>query len=129
MTLRIQWILPVVCAACVVPGTAQVELTAGSPAPPPPQVVMVAQPAVEPVSGGVYVVTDPSVQYDMFQFGATWYLYSGGYWYRAPGYRGPYAVVDARHVPRQVLNVPPGNWKHRPPGGPPGLARQGRHEG
>lgn len=108
-------------AGCVVPGATQVEFTAGAP---PPPAVVVAEPPVALVDGGVYVVTDPSVQYDLFRFGAAWYLYSGGYWYRGPSYRGPFAVVDVRTVPRPVLAVPPGHWKHHPHGGPPGLARK-----
>lgn len=133
MTRRIvPWVLPALLwAACVVPGETRVGFAVGvEGAPPPPQMVIVAEPAAEPVETGAYVVADPSVPYDMFRFGASWYVYSGGYWYRAPGYRGPFAVVDVRRVPRQVLEVPPGRWKHHPHGGPPGLARkQGGREG
>ena len=118
-------------ASCVVPGgTTHMGFTVGvEGAPPPPSVVVAAEPAVVSVDAGVYVVTDPSVRYDMFLYGGTWYLYSGGYWYRAPSYRGPFAIVDVRYVPRQVLTVPPGRWKHHPHGGPPGLAKKRGREG
>ncbi len=132
MTRLVLRILPVLAYAACVPGTTtEVAFTAGDPglAPPPPPAVVV-EPAVVPVEGGVYVVTDPSIRYDMFQYGPSWYMYSGGYWYRAPSYRGPFAAVDVRQVPRPIMQVPPGRWKNHPHGGPPGLARgHERHEG
>lgn len=132
----VRWALPalvfatgVVQAACVVPGPTHMGFTVGVASAPPPTAVVV-EPTVVQVETGAYVVTDPSVQYDMFQFGATWYLYSGGYWYQAPSYRGPFAAVDVRYVPRAVLTVPPGHWKNHPHGGPPGLERKrGGREG
>ncbi len=114
-----------VCASCVTRGTTYLGFTTGvDAAPPPPRAVVVEEPAVAMVGAGVYVVTDPAVQYDMFRFGATWYLYSDGYWYRAASHRGPFAVVDVRYVPREVVNLPPGHWKHHPHGGPPGLEKK-----
>jgi hypothetical protein len=114
------------CAACV-PGPTYVGFTAGvEGAPPPPPAVVVEPPAIALAEGDVYVVTDPAVPYDMFRFGTTWYLYSGGYWYQADSYRGPFAVVDVRFVPREVVSVPPGHWKHHPHGGPPGLEKRER---
>jgi hypothetical protein len=124
----IRWILPaLVGVACVVPGRTYLGFTTGvEAAPPPPRPVIVEEPAIAPAGTGVYVVTDPAVEYDMFRFGATWYLYSGGYWYQANSYRGPFAVVDVRYVPREVVSVPPGHWKHHPHGGPPGLEKRER---
>ncbi len=121
-------LLPILAYAACVPGSAtQVEFTAGAPPPPPPVVV---EPPVVAVEGGVYVATEPSVQYDLFRFGSYWYAYSGGYWYQAPSYRGPFTVVEPGRVPRPVVEVPPGHWKHHPQGGPPGLARgRERREG
>ena len=131
----VRWILtaPVLAAgvaqtACVVPGETQVGFAVGIEGAPPPPPVVVAEPALIQVETGAYVVTDPSVQYDMFRYGSVWYLYSGSYWYQAPSSRGPFAVVDVRSVPRPVLAVPPGHWKHHPRGppggGPPGLERK-----
>jgi hypothetical protein len=86
-------------------------------APPPPRVVLVDEPIVETVSGSqVYVVENSD--YDMFRFGAFWYVASGGYWYRASSYNGPYSVCEVRSVPRAVLEVPEGRWKHHRRGGP-----------
>ncbi len=130
---RMRWALPallgavaIASAACLVPGattTTHLGFTVGVDGAPPPPAVVVAEPPVVQVDAGVYVVNDPSIRYDMFRYGSTWYLYSGGYWYQAASPRGPYAVVDVRYVPQPVLTVPPGRWKHHPHGGPPGLAR------
>ena len=120
-----RWAVPaLLCASCVVPGETYVGFSTGVATAPPPEVPVAAEPAVVPAGEGVYVVTDPAVPYDMFRYGATWYLYSGGYWYRAPSYGGPYAAVDVRYVPREVVTVPPGHWKHHPHGGPPGHERR-----
>jgi hypothetical protein len=108
--------------SCLVPGTTYLGFSTDvASAPPSPGEVVVAEPAVTAAEGGVYVVTDPSVRYDMFRFGAAWYVYSGGYWYRGPSYRGPFAVVEVRRVPRPVLTLPGDRWKNphryaRPPG-------------
>lgn len=115
----IRWALvALTSASCVVPGATYVGFTTGvEAAPPPPRVVVVDSPAVALAPGtGVYVVTDAAVPYDMFRFGASWYVYSGGYWYRSNSHRGPFAVVDVRVVPRQVVKLPPGHWKHHPHG-------------
>ncbi|HEU4382216.1 MAG TPA: hypothetical protein VFR85_01835 [Anaeromyxobacteraceae bacterium] len=117
-------LLALTYAACVPGSTTTVGFTSGVEGAPPPPPAVVAQPPVVSVTGGVYVVSDPAIQYDMFQYGSSWYVYSGGYWYRAPSYRGPFTVVDVRYVPRRVIEVPPGHWKNHPRGGPPGQARK-----
>jgi hypothetical protein len=109
--------------SCLVPGTTYLGFTTDVVnAPPPPREVVVVEPAVTAVEGGVYVVTDPTVRHDMFRFGAAWYLYSGGYWYRSATYRGPFAVVEVRRVPRPVLTLPRERWRDDP-------HRHGRHPG
>jgi hypothetical protein len=86
-------------------------------APPPPPVVVPAPPPVTFVpEGGVYVVHDPHVGYDEFVVGSYWYAFYGGYWYRAPSFRGPFRVVDVRVVPRGIFSVPAAHWRHYPPG-------------
>lgn len=82
-------------------------------APPPPRVVFVERPAYAIVPGtSVYVIENSG--YDIFQYGDYYYLSSGGYWYRARSYGGPFLVVDARRVPRAVLTVPSERWKRHP---------------
>ena len=86
-------------------------------APAPPVLVFHAAPRVVVVpETRVYRVMCESCDADVFRFGGTWYAYSGGFWYRAEEPNGPYRVVDARNVPRAVLFVPPGHWKHHPQG-------------
>lgn len=87
-------------------------------APPPPRVVVVSREEVIVPGTSVYVIDDP--RYDVFLYGGSYYCYTGSYWYRARGSRGPFVAVDVRSVPRQVLVVPSGHWKRHPHGGPPG---------
>ncbi|HEV8480689.1 MAG TPA: hypothetical protein VGR66_07820 [Candidatus Eisenbacteria bacterium] len=58
--------------------------------------------------------------YDMFQCDGMWYIDDGGYWYRAPSYRGPFVSVSYASVPTVIMNVPsayahqpyrPGMWR------------------
>jgi len=94
-------------------------------APPPPRVVVVDEPDLMLVEGSrVYVVVNAESGYDMFRYGSSWYVCHDGYWYRSRTYRGPYAVIDVRSVPRAVVSVPARHWKHHPHGGPPGLAKK-----
>jgi hypothetical protein len=93
-------------------------------APPPPAIVYRSSPRLVAVPGSmVYVVDADDCDYDFFHVGASWYIYNAGYWYRAPGYRGPYVAVMERSVPPAIWNVPARRWKH-PHGGPPGLMRR-----
>ena len=97
-------------------------------APPPPAIVFAEGPATELVPGTqVYVVGN--TDYDAFQCGGYWYVVSEGYWYRASSYSGPYAVVDVRRVPRQILTLPSERWKHGPPGEHRGWDRGNRGRG
>jgi len=94
-------------------------------APPPPPIVFRERPHLEFVpEERVYVVDDDDDDCDMFMAGDFWYVYNDGYWYRAHSYRGPFRVVDVRYVPRRVLFVPEGHWRHHPHGGPPGQMKK-----
>jgi hypothetical protein len=84
-------------------------------APPPPPIVFQSLPATVVVPGSsVYVVNDPKVDYDVFRYNVYWYTCRDGYWYRCRSHRGPFTVVDARNVPREVLTVPANHWHHYP---------------
>lgn len=72
----------------------------------PPQTSMVA-------GSQVYVVDDRRVPDDVFRYGVFWYVYRGHSWYRARSWNGPYAGIEPRDVPRAIITVPPGRWKHR----------------
>lgn len=94
-------------------------------APPPPVVVYRTEPRTVVVPGAtVYVVDDDACDYDFFRYGSSWYIYRGGYWYRARSYRGPFTWIEVGRVPHTILTVPASHWKHHPHGGPPGQLRK-----
>jgi hypothetical protein len=79
----------------------------------PPRTILIPDTQVYYVEG----VDD----YDMFQCDGWWYIDNGGYWFRAPSYRGPFVAVSFDYVPRMLLNVPsayahqpyrPGVWRN-----------------
>ncbi len=39
------------------------------------------------------------IPYDVVYIGQNYYLYDRGFWYAAPSYRGPWAVVEGRRLP------------------------------
>ena len=82
-----------------------------------PDVVLVPRSHVYAVSG---------LDYDLYRFGAYWYMNDGGYWYRARSYRGPFASIEYRYVPRAVTVVPARYRRHpaHPHGGPPGQMKK-----
>lgn len=84
-------------------------------APPPPRMYFDHDPDRESV-GDVYVVQAPNPDCDMFQYQGAWFVYYSGYWYQSSRYDGPFVVVDVRSVPRPVLEVPSGRWRHHPHG-------------
>jgi hypothetical protein len=101
-----------------------VHLHAGT-APPPPPVVYREMPRTEMVPNtSVHVVIGDRHDYDYFRYGVYWYIYRGEHWYRARAYRGPFTVVEAKYVPRAIINVPSKWWRHHPHGGPPGQLKK-----
>ena len=98
-------------------------------APPPPVVRTVREPHVVLATDAmVYVVEDAGFRGDddTFRYGQYWFIFTHGYWYRARSFRGPYAVIEVRSVPRAILGVPRARWKHHPLGGPPGQLKKAR---
>jgi len=94
-------------------------------APAAPKVVYREEPRVVLVSGtDVFMVARDDYDCDVFHVGSYWYATSGGYWYRARSYRGPFKVVDARRVPRAIFATPSKHWRHHPHGGPPGQMKK-----
>jgi hypothetical protein len=101
-------------------------------APPPPVVREVREPyCVRATDAMVYVVEDDRfrVDGDAFRYGQYWFVFTGGYWYRARTFRGPYVAMDVRRVPRAVLCVPRSMWWHHLLGGPPGQLKKTRMAG
>ncbi len=93
-------------------------------APPPPRVV-VAQPAWHYLpEQRVYVVDRDDRPYDSFRFGAYFYIYNDGWWYRGRRWGGPYRAIETRYVPRPIMAVPAEHWRNHPHGMPPGQAKK-----
>jgi hypothetical protein len=93
-------------------------------APPPPAYHFDHPPQTTMVAGSqVYVVDDRRVSDDVFRYGVFWYVYRGHSWYRGRSWNGPYAGIEPRDVPRAIITVPPGRWKHQVTT-PPGLANR-----
>ncbi|HEX7519571.1 MAG TPA: hypothetical protein VF325_04755 [Candidatus Deferrimicrobium sp.] len=63
----------------------------------PPHMVLVPR-------SQVYFSPDPQV--DIFFYGGYWWSPRGDRWYRARAHNGPWAMIDRRRVPRQVIVVP-----------------------
>lgn len=70
-----------------------------------------------PEAQGVYVVRDdlrPTTDY--FRYQNSYYVYSGGSWYRANTWNGRYVSVAPTSVPRAFYNVKHERWRAYPPG-------------
>ena len=107
--------------------SASINITLGN-APPPPVVVYRQEPEVVLVPSSRVYVVDSDSPYDEFRYGVYWYVYNGGYWYRARTWRGPFIAIRPAYVPRAVITVPANRWKHHPHGMPPGQAKKYRRD-
>ena len=74
-------------------------------------------PALVEVSPGIQVV--PEYEQEVF-FVDGWYWHRAGRaWYRTRDHRGGWVVAHGREVPRGLLRIPPGRYRHyRATGGP-----------
>ena len=88
-------------------------------APPPPAFAFREEPRFHYLSEfRVSVIADDDFGYDMFGCDGYYYLFSGGYWYRAPAPSGPFVVIETRRVPHRVFEVDDHRykWRNHPPG-------------
>jgi len=121
-------------------GQVNVGVNIGVPAPPP--IMLPAPPRVVVVPNSP-VSYAPSVDYNLFVYGGTYYSFHQGSWFYASRHSGPWTFIPTERVPRPVIGVPVTYYKIPPghakkmvnaPGGPPapsrgcppGLAKQGR---
>src|SRR5881397_3871621 len=96
-------------------------------APPPPAVVFREEPRFVVIPDRrVYVVEDEDLDYDMFRYGAYFYIYDNDCWYRSRSYRGPFLAIRAAYVPQPIYYVSDQeyHWRHHPRWMPPGQARK-----
>lgn len=52
----------------------------------------------------VYYLRDQS-DYDLYQYGGSWYLEDDGLWYRAASWRGPFYSISQDDVPDNVIQI------------------------
>ena len=89
--------------------------TLGIASDPPPVLTFGGAPRMDPVEDSdVQVIDCPDPDADLFQYQGACYLYRAGFWYRSDRYDGPYRPIEVHRVPRAVLDVPAGHWRHRP---------------
>lgn len=102
-----------------------VGITLGD-APPPPVLVFRGEPRLilVPTTGVSYY--DGPDDYDYFRYGTYYYVYNGGYWYRAPRYRGPFIAIREAYVPRVFYGLDDRgyHWRHGWKRVPPGQGRR-----
>jgi hypothetical protein len=79
--------------------------------PPPPRLHFEAQPELVVVQPGVQVVADADEE--VF-YSSGWYWHAGpdGTWWRARHYRDGWVVAPRHAVPRVVMHLPQGHYKH-----------------
>jgi hypothetical protein len=85
-------------------------------APLPPTVSFTNAPTWEMVPGTQVSVIKPDQrpQYDLFNMGNEFFLYSKGTWYKAGLLNGPYVALEADMVPPDLKNVPRAAWINFP---------------
>jgi hypothetical protein len=95
---------------------------------PPPVVVWRREPRLYIVPGtSVYCYNDDDADYDYFQYGTSFYIFSRDRWYRAPSWRGPFVYIREEYVPRAfyALGDRGYRWRHAAwRGVPPGQFRR-----
>src|SRR6266850_578378 len=90
-----------------------VGITLGN-APPPPAVVFRDEPRLMMMPQTSLAYYEGPCDYDYFHYGSFFYIYNGGYWYRAPHYRGPFVAIRESYVPTIFygLNDRGYHWRH-----------------
>jgi hypothetical protein len=54
--------------------------------------------------------------YDMFQYGGSYYVYQNDRWYSSRRARGNFVAMDERRVPQEISRVPRSHWRSYPAG-------------
>jgi hypothetical protein len=52
--------------------------------------------------------------YDMFQYGSSYYVYNNNRWYMSRQWHGDFPVVEDRSVPSELSRVPRDHWRNFP---------------
>ncbi|MFQ5911872.1 MAG: hypothetical protein ACE5JS_01670 [Nitrospinota bacterium] len=78
----------------------------------PPPIVVVGVPHYAVVPGTTIFVM-LGVEADVFRVGGAHYYFRDGGWYRAKTHKGPWRVIAARHLPRELRGKSPKKLKAR----------------
>jgi hypothetical protein len=70
---------------------------------------------------GLPVYYAPTLPYNYFFDGTTYYIFLRNHWYAAPTYNGPWGMIPVTRVPAPILAIPLQYYKV-PPTAPPGPA-------
>lgn len=90
-----------------------------------PTVRFQAPPPLIVVRPGVQVVED--FDDEVFVVEGRYWMRRGPRWYRARDHRGPWVVVEHRHVPVVVTGLPPGHYKRYKRPHPAKVVKDARH--
>lgn len=71
---------------------------------PPP--IVVAEPPALVMVPGLQVFFVPQLEFDVFFHADYWWSPRGNTWYRSRAYNGPWDIVEHRHIPAAVFQVP-----------------------
>jgi hypothetical protein len=96
------------------PTSAGVNVNIGISIPPPPPLLIPGPPPVMPIPR-TYVYYAPTIDVDILFFGGYWYRPYRDHWFRSRSYNGPWLYLQPPHVPRVLLELPPG-YRSLPPG-------------
>ncbi len=96
------------------PATAEVNVSIGVFAPPPP-VVVAGPPPMTVMPGPYYVYYAPEVPAGLFFYQGAWWRPHEGHWFRAYSYKGPWRYIDNDHTPTPILRLP-ADYRQVPPG-------------
>jgi hypothetical protein len=60
--------------------------------------------------------TSDRPDYDMYNYGGTYYVYQNDSWYSSRRPQGRFVAMDERNVPREFSRVPRNHWRNYPQG-------------
>lgn len=92
--------LTVLCGAAPAVAGVNVNIQIGPPA------VVVAAPPEMIVIPHTMVYFAPEVEGGLLFHAGFWWAPNNGRWFRAKGYKGPWVIVEQRHVPVEIVRLP-----------------------
>jgi hypothetical protein len=81
------------------------QISINIPLPPPPPFLFPRPPEVIIVPRSEIVIA-PHPEVDVFFYDDYWWSPRGNRWYRSRHYNGPWVIINLRHVPHHLRNIP-----------------------